>query len=386
MEVKSSWYTLVGNDLYRRGYSRPLLKYVTQAQAKYLLEELHQGICRLHSEARNTLARILRARYYWPTMQTDCVEYCKRCEKCQEFGNLIHKKPEMLHGVTSPWPFAMWGMDIIGPFPLGKGQCRFLLAGVNYFTKWMETEPLATITACKVEALVWKNLVCLFGIPHTIVTDNGQQFTDRTHLTFYEGLGIRHVTSSVEHPQTNGQAESANKVILNELKKRLGIAKGKWTKELLEVLWAYCCTPQTGTRETPYSMVYGIDAMITVEVGEPTLWRQLEDMNLNNESLAINLDIISELRDRARIRDEASKLRAARRYSTKVKPRSFRLGDLVWRMWSDVRKSDGKFSSNWEGPFRVTASVRKGAYRLEHLSGQVIPRTWNATHLNFYFS
>jgi len=229
----------------------------------------------------------------------------------------------MLHGVTSPWPFAMWGMDIIGPFPPGKGQCRFLFVSVDYFTKWIETEPLATITARKVEAFVWKNLVCHFGIPHTVITDNGQQFTDRTLLAFYEGLGIRHVTSSVEHPQTNGQVEAANKVILNELKKSLGIAKGRWTEEMLEVLWAYRCTPQTSTRETPYNMVYETDAMIPVEVGEPTLRRQLTDMNLNNESLAINLDVISELRDQARIRDEASKLRAGRRYNTKVKLRNF---------------------------------------------------------------
>jgi len=203
------------------------------------------------------------------------------------------------------------------------------VVGIDYFTKWVEVKPLATIASRKVEAFVWKSLICRFGIPHTIVTDNGRQFTDRALLAFYEGLGIRHVTSSVEHLQTNGQAEAANKVILNELKKRLGIAKGRWTKELLEVLWAYRCTPQTSTQETPYSMVYGTDAMIPVEVGEPTLRRQLVDMNHNNESLAVNLDIICELRDQARIWDEASKLRAARRYNTKVKPRSFQESDLV---------------------------------------------------------
>jgi len=64
-------------------------------------------------------------------------------------------------------------------------------------------------------------------------------------------LDIKHITSSVEHPQSNGQAEAANKVILNELKKRLDPAKGKWTKELLDVLWAYRCTPLSTTQETP---------------------------------------------------------------------------------------------------------------------------------------
>ena len=162
-------------------------------------------------------------------------------------------------------------MDIVGPFPLGKGQCKFLLVGVDYFTKWIEVKPLTTITAAKVKGFVWKNIICRFDIPHTIVSDNGRQFTDHSLITYYEELGIRHVTSSVEHPQTNGQAEAANKIILNELKRRLGMAKGRWPEELLEVLWAYQCTPQSTTGETPYTMVYGTTTMIPVEVGQPTM-------------------------------------------------------------------------------------------------------------------
>jgi len=125
----------------------------------------------------------------------------------------------------------MWGMDIIGPFSPGKGQTKHLLVVVDYFTKWIEVEPLATITARNVQ-----NFVCRFGVPHSIVSDNGQQFIDQGLMTFYKDLGIKSLTSSVEYPQTNGQAEAANKVLLNELKKRLGTAKGRWTEELSEVL------------------------------------------------------------------------------------------------------------------------------------------------------
>ena len=122
-------------------------------------------------------------------------------------------------------------------------------------------------------------------------------------------------------------------------------------------------------------MVYGTDAMIPVEEGEPTIRRQLERMDLNNENLIISLDTINELREKAQIREQASKARTARRYNTKVKPRSFHPGNLVWRMRSDARKNDDKFSTNWEGPFRISAIAGKGAYRLEHLFGQVVPRT-----------
>jgi len=89
---------------------------------------------------------------------------------------------------------------------------------------------------------VWKDIICRYGVPHTIITDNGRQFIDKELTKFYTGLGIKHITSSVEHPQTNGQAEAKNKVILVELHKRLDTAKGRWPEELVEVLWAYRCT------------------------------------------------------------------------------------------------------------------------------------------------
>jgi len=108
------------------------------------------------------------------------------------------------------------------------------------------------------------------------------------------------------------------------------------------------------------------------------------DLDLNEESLAVNLDLVSEFRDKSRIREAACKVRVARRYNTKVRPRSFQKGDLVWRMRSDARKNEGKFSSNWEGPFRVREVAQGGVYHLEWLSGKIVPRTWNATHLKFY--
>nr|KYP38620.1 Pol polyprotein [Cajanus cajan] len=143
-------------------------------------------------------------------------------------------------------------MDILGPFLMAKGQCKFLLVAVDYFTKWIEVEPLATITAHNVQKFLWKNTITRFGIPHAIVTDNGLQFTDQKLNKFLQDLGVKHRFTSVEHPQSNGQAEAANKVILSKLKKRLGAAKGAWAEELSEVLWAYRCTPQSTTQETPF--------------------------------------------------------------------------------------------------------------------------------------
>ncbi|CAL2229438.1 unnamed protein product [Prunus armeniaca] len=76
--------------------------------------------------------------------------------------------------MVSSWPFTQWRLDLIGPMPEGKGQVKYTVVVVDYFTKWAEAEALAIITAARIETFIWHNIVCRFGIPHTIVTDNGE--------------------------------------------------------------------------------------------------------------------------------------------------------------------------------------------------------------------
>ena len=104
----------------------------------------------------------------------DAVELVKKCDKCQRFKNVQRLPTEKLTTITSPWPFAQWGIDIIGPLLLGKGQVKFLLVAINYFTKWVKVEALATITEARIRNFVWKSIICRFGIPRMIISDNGR--------------------------------------------------------------------------------------------------------------------------------------------------------------------------------------------------------------------
>ena len=78
--------------------------------------------------------------------------------------------------ISSPWPFSTWGIDIISPLPQGKKQVKFFLVAIDYFTKWVEAEPLEIIMESKIQNFVWKNIVCRFGILRTIIADNRRQF------------------------------------------------------------------------------------------------------------------------------------------------------------------------------------------------------------------
>nr|KYP71885.1 Pol polyprotein [Cajanus cajan] len=91
-------------------------------------------------------------------------------------------------------------MDILGPFPVAKGQLKFLIVGIDYFTKWIEAEPLARITATNVQRFTWKKIICRYGIPQAVTTDNGKQFVDKNFEQFLMQLGIKHKVTSIEHP------------------------------------------------------------------------------------------------------------------------------------------------------------------------------------------
>ena len=143
-------------------------------------------------------------------------------------------------------------MDILGPFVVGTNQNKYLIVGVDYFTKWIEAEALAKITAQNVLRFYKRNILAHFGIPQAIVTDNGTQFTDKDFQEFVANLGTKQHFTSVEHPQTNGQAEAVNRVILCGLKRRLDETKKRWVEELHSVLWAYRTTPYSTTGETHF--------------------------------------------------------------------------------------------------------------------------------------
>ena len=121
----------------------------------------------------------------------DAVELVKKCDNCQRFGNVQRLLVERLTTITSLWPFAQWRIDIVGPLPLGKGQVRFLLVAIDYFTKWVEAEALVTITKAKIRSFVWKNIICRFEIPRTIISDTGWQLDNQAFKDFYLDLGIK---------------------------------------------------------------------------------------------------------------------------------------------------------------------------------------------------
>jgi hypothetical protein len=259
--------------------------------------------------------------------------------------------------------------------PRGKGNYRFLVVAVDYFTKWA------------IKNFLWKVIVCRFGIPYALVTNNGTQFDCRPFQKWSSEHKICHFFSLVYHPQSNGQVEATNKTLVRILKKKLPKREGGSVEYLSEVMWSYQTTTHLATFETPYSLAFGAKAVIPVEVGSPSFRIQHYNPGLNGEGLKLHLDLLEERREGARIRTSTHKEKATRYYNKTVKPRSFNPGDWVLRRVTLAAKdpTKGKLGPIWEGPFQVVRSNPKGAYHLEDIEGKKLQRPWNAELLRKYY-
>ena len=140
--------------LYKRSFSGPYLLCVHPNVTESILEELHKGIYGNHTGGRSLSHRAITQGYWWPNMQKKVKEYVRKCDQCQRFTSNIHQPEGMLNPLSSPWPFAQWGLDIVGPFPKAVGDKKYLLVGTNYFIKWVEAKPLTNIRDVDVKRFI----------------------------------------------------------------------------------------------------------------------------------------------------------------------------------------------------------------------------------------
>ncbi|XP_065615749.1 uncharacterized protein LOC136061653 [Quercus suber] len=164
-------------------------------------------------------------------MQKEAQDYAKKCDQCQRFTPNIHQPRGVLNPLSNPWPFAQWGLDIVGPFPKTTRNKRF-------------------------------------GVPRTLISDNGLQFDNKAFRRYCYNLGIKNRYSTRAYPQGNGQAEAVNKI-----------------------------TPRRSTRETSFSMTYEAEAVIPLKTGFPTRRTSSCPLSSNNELLERSLDLVEERRE-----------------------------------------------------------------------------------------
>ncbi|WJZ83124.1 hypothetical protein VitviT2T_002831 [Vitis vinifera] len=268
-------FVICEETLYRRSVDGILLLCLDRASADRVMREVHAGVCGPHMGGHMLTRKIMRAGYFWLTMETDCCQFVRRCPECQRHGDLIHVPPSELHALTSPWPFSVWGIDIIGKIsPKSSNGHEFILVAIDYFTKWVEAASYAKLTSTRVDSFIRSHIICRYGVPHELISDRGAHFRAEVE-TLLQKYGIQHHRSSAYMPQTNGAVEATNKNIKRILRKMVETSRD-WSEKLHFALWAYRTSFRTPTEATPYSLVYGMEVVLPIKTEMGSLRVALE--------------------------------------------------------------------------------------------------------------
>ena len=216
--------------------------------------------------------------------------------------------------------------------PLINERSSIILAITNHFSKWAEATPLIEVETSNVVNFIRHHVIHRFGVPRRIIHDNDPQFASQVFYRFCNKYWIQNVTLTAYSPVANDLAEAFNKTIIKLLKKFISSNKRDWNEKLGECLWAYRTTVRTPTSNTPFSLVYGCEAVIPLEIQMPLLWVTLatkmtkED---NNRLRLQELGALDEKRLQTQQQIELYQARISRAFNKKVKQRVFRKGDLV---------------------------------------------------------
>ena len=259
---------------------------------------------------------------------------------------------------------------------------------IDYFTKWVEATSYAGLTAARVAKFIRSYIIYRYGVPHELISDRGAHLRGEVD-TLVQEYGIQHHRSSAYRPQTNGAVEAANKNIKRILRKMVETSKD-WSEKLPFVLWAYRTSFRNSIGSTPYSLVYGMEAVLPVEIEMGSLRVALEHQISETEwvqSRYDQLNLLDERRLRAADHVQAYQRKMTRAFRKRVRPRKFQKGDLVLKVLRGlINDPRGKFRPNWSGPYVIRDLTQEGAAWLTDLDGNQFTEPVNVDHLKRFYA
>lgn len=232
-------FIICGGKLYKRGHLGMHKLCVEEEESKRLMVAIHGGECGAHMNDVMLARKILRQGYYWSTIVEDCISFVQRCHKCQIHANRINIQLSKLYNMTSPWPFLVWGIDVIGAVtPKGLNGHEFILVAIDYLTKWVKAQSYFVLKkASHVAKFIKNNIICRYGVLNETISNNGSHFKKEV-LNLLEKYNIAFHKSSTYRLQTNGVVEAANKNI-NDILRKMSETYKDWPDKLPFALCDY---------------------------------------------------------------------------------------------------------------------------------------------------
>jgi hypothetical protein len=177
-------YTIINSELYKRNMSGIFQKCIEPEEGLELLKEIHQGECRHHASSRALVAKATRHGFYWPMALQDADQLVKHCNGYHCFSKHQNTPAAALKTIALTWPFAVWGLDMVGPFKKALGGLTHLLVAVDKFTKWIEAKPIKKLDGSSTIKF-FNEIIMRYGVSHSIIIDNGTNFAKGVFAEYY---------------------------------------------------------------------------------------------------------------------------------------------------------------------------------------------------------
>src|SRR6185437_11508689 len=318
-------------------------------------------------------------------MYRDVQEYIKTCETCQKRQRGRRKEP--LHPIQIGRSFERIGIDLVGPLPITTRTNRYIIIATDYLTRGPEAKAVSDAGANTLAQFIFEEIICRHGTLKIILSDQGRNFISETIRVLCEKFLSRHKFSSPYHPQTNGMVEHLNRTLCESLAKVK--RDDDWDLHISAVLLAYRTKKHATTGYTPFQLVYGRQAILSIEALLPVEPQEETEINLQNSILHRAFELIDKLPDLqndAQEKTRKSQQKQKEYFDTKIHPETFEIGDKVWIQRKELEHSrSAKFEDKRIGPFIIQEKLNNRAYKLCDSKGKMLRNYYNSDHLAKYY-
>ncbi|UYV62133.1 K02A2.6-like, partial [Cordylochernes scorpioides] len=383
----AQWDSLrVENGLLKRvwesadGRSTKMQLVVPEVKIPGVLREVHSGASGSHFGVTKTLRKV-RERFYWVYCREDVENWCRRCTTCAASKGPQTRSRGKMREYNVGAPFERIAIDVAGPFPVTEDGNKYLLVAMDYFTKWPEVYAIPNQEAATVARVLVDNLICRFGVPLELHSDQGRNFESEIFRELCQVLGIWKTRTTPLHPQSDGMVERFNKTMVEHLSKVVEQNQRDWDRRLPLFLMAYRAAINETTGQTPAKVMFGRELRLPcdLEFGTPG-GPPVEVTSYVGELRGV----LSETHKLVREKIQLASHRMKTHYDIKANHEGFKENDLVW-MFNPKRKRglSPKLTPMWEGPYKVVKRINDLVYRIQR-SSKAKPRVVHLSRLALF--